>query len=86
MRNAPLTEAGVVAEERLWENFAYFIERVVPVAEEARVKLALHPDDPPLSPIRGVGRIFRSVENFNRALEMAPSPYNGVTFCQAPFC
>ena len=55
MRDAPLTEQGVVAEERMWDNLKYFLDRVVPVAEEAGVKLAMHPDDPPLSPIRGIG-------------------------------
>jgi len=55
MRNAPLTEYGIVTEEQLWDNLQYFLDRVVPVAEEAGVKLAMHPDDPPLSPIRGNG-------------------------------
>ncbi|MBA2392456.1 MAG: mannonate dehydratase [Ktedonobacteraceae bacterium] len=85
MEQAPLTEAGVVSEEQLWENFAYFLERVVPVAEQAGVKMALHPDDPPISPIRGVGRIFTSVEAFKRMLALAPSEYNGLTFCQGSF-
>jgi mannonate dehydratase len=85
MQEAPLTEAGVVPEEQLWESFAYFLPKVVPVAERAGVKLALHPDDPPLSPIRGLGRIFRNVEAFQRALDMAPSANNGITFCQGCF-
>jgi mannonate dehydratase len=82
MRDAPLTEFGTVSEERLWDNFAYFLERVVPVAEAARVKLALHPDDPPISPIRGIARIFTSVEALQRTVELVPSEYNGITFCQ----
>ena len=85
MAQAPLTEAGVVSEEQLWDNFAYFLERVVPVAERAGVKLALHPDDPPISPIRGVSRIFTNVEAFKRAMALVPSPYNGLTFCQGSF-
>jgi mannonate dehydratase len=85
MRNAPLTEAGIVPDERLWENCRYFLERVVPVAEEAKVKLALHPDDPPLSPIRGIGRIMRSLEAFQRVIDMVPSESNGITFCQGNF-
>lgn len=80
-----LTEYGEVPEERLWESLAYFLERVLPVAEEAGVRLAMHPDDPPLSPIRGIGRIMRSVENFQRLLDMAPSPANGITLCQGNF-
>lgn len=85
MRNAPLTEYGIVTEEQLWENLQYFLERVVPMAEEANVKLAMHPDDPPLSPIRGLGRIMRSVENFQRLLDLAPSPVNGIALCQGNF-
>jgi mannonate dehydratase len=85
VKDAPLTAAGVVSEEALWENLHYFLERIVPVAEESRVYLALHPDDPPLSPIRGVGRIMRSVENFDRFLDLVPSPYNGITLCQGNF-
>ena len=85
MRNAPLTEYGVVSEERLWDNLHYFLERVVPVAEEANVRLAMHPDDPPLSPIRGLGRIMRSVENYQRLLDMFPSPVNGIALCQGNF-
>lgn len=85
MRNAPLTDAGVVPEERLWENLQYFLERVVPVAEEAKVKLALHPDDPPLSPIRGIGRVMRSLEAFQRVIDMVPSEVNGITMCQGNF-
>ncbi len=85
MRNAPLTEFGVVTEEQLWDNLQVFLERVVPVAEEANVKLAMHPDDPPLSPIRGLGRIMRSVENFQRLIDLVPSPVNGIALCQGNF-
>ncbi|MCI3918678.1 mannonate dehydratase [Paenibacillus sp. TRM 82003] len=82
MRNAPLTEAGVVSEAQLWENLHYFLERIVPVAEEAGVKLALHPDDPPITPIRGVSRILTSADALERATQLVPSPCNGVTLCQ----
>ena len=85
LRGQPLTEYGEVPEARLWDNFEYFLHRVVPVAEKARVKLALHPDDPPLSPIRGIGRIMRTVEAFQRALDLVPSEYNGLTMCQGNF-
>jgi mannonate dehydratase len=85
LRNAPLTEYGVVTEEQLWENLEYFLRRVIPVAEAAHVKLAMHPDDPPLSPIRGLGRIMRSLENYQRLLDLVPSPVNGITFCQGNF-
>lgn len=82
MKDAPLTDAGIVTEEQLWENLYYFMERIVPVAEEAKVKLALHPDDPPITPIRGVSRILRSAAALQRAIDLVPSAYNGITLCQ----
>jgi mannonate dehydratase len=85
LEDAPLTRAGTVHEEQLWANLEWFLERVVPVAEEAGVKLALHPDDPPVSPIRGIARIMTSVDAFQRAIELMPSEANGVTFCQGNF-
>ncbi len=85
MRNAPLTEYGIVSEEQLWDNLKYFLDRVVPVAGKANVKLAMHPDDPPLSPIRGLGRIMRSIENYQRLLDLVPSPVNGIALCQGNF-
>lgn len=85
MEKAPLTEYGIVTEERLWENLEYFLKIVVPVAEEANVKLAMHPDDPPISPIRGLGRIMRSIENYQRLIDLVPSPVNGIALCQGNF-
>jgi mannonate dehydratase len=79
------TENGAISEETLWTHLEYFLDKVLPVAERAGVKLAMHPDDPPLSPIRGVGRIMRSVENFRRLVDMRKSPFNGVTLCQGNF-
>ncbi len=85
LRDAGPTELGPIGEDELWENLQYFLERVLPVAEQWNVRLAMHPDDPPLSPIRGVGRIMRSVENFQRLLDLVPSPMNGITLCQGNF-
>jgi mannonate dehydratase len=85
LANAPLTKYGVVPEELLWDNLQYYLERIVPVAEKAGVKLAIHPDDPPRSPTRGIARLFSKPENFKRMMEMVPSPVNGITFCQGCF-
>ncbi|GGH76184.1 mannonate dehydratase [Pullulanibacillus pueri] len=82
MRDAPLTEAGIITEEELWENLHYYLEQIVPVAEQAKVKLALHPDDPPISPIRGVSRILRNADALQRAINLVPSEYSGITLCQ----
>jgi mannonate dehydratase len=80
-----MTEWGEVSEQRLWRNLEYFLKAVIPVAEQANVRMALHPDDPPLSPLRGIGRILTSAANFRRVLNLIPSPVNGITFCQANF-
>ena len=85
LANAPLTYAGETTDEQMWENFHYFLQRVLPVAEAAKVKLALHPDDPPMSPVLGLARIMRSMEAFQRVLDLADSPSNGITFCQGNF-
>lgn len=85
LRDAPLTEYGVVTEEQLWANLEYFLKAVAPVAEKAGVKLAMHPDDPPLSGIRGLGRIMRSVDNYQRLIDLYPSPVNGIALCQGNF-
>jgi len=69
------------SDEEMWTNYEYFLKRVLPVAEEARVRLQLHPNDPPVTHA-GVARIFRSRAGFRRAMEMAKhSPYSGLLFC-----
>lgn len=80
-----LTEWGKVSEEKVWDNLVYFQKAVIPVAEKAGIQMALHPDDPPLSPLRGLGRILTSAANFEKVMQIVPSPINGVTFCQANF-
>lgn len=74
-----------ISEEKLWENLFYFLNKVLPIAEECGVKMALHPDDPPISPFRGVGRILTSPDAYEKVLARFPSPSNGIAFCQATF-
>jgi mannonate dehydratase len=69
------------SEAEMWENFAYFIRAVLPVAEQAGVRLALHPDDPPVDVLDGVARIMRSPAAFRRALEIGDSPAHGLNLC-----
>jgi mannonate dehydratase len=80
-----LTKYGEVSEEKIWQNAEYFVKAVMPTAERFKVKMALHPDDPPLSPLRGIGRILTSRKAYERVMAFAPSPMNGVTYCQANF-
>ncbi len=70
---------------QLWENLEYFLERIVPVAEDAGVVLAMHPDDPPVDELLGRARILNSVEGFERLVRLVPSPSNGICFCQGTF-
>jgi mannonate dehydratase len=69
-----------VTNEQMWENLANFLERVVPVAEEFGVRMALHPDDPPW-PILGLPRIITDCAALDRVLSIVDSPCNGLTFC-----
>jgi len=79
----PLTAAGRVSAEVAWERITYFLERVVPVATEHRVRLACHPHDPGVPPqgFRGVVRVLGTVEGMKRFVEIAASPYHGLNLC-----
>ncbi|MCL2773773.1 MAG: mannonate dehydratase [Oscillospiraceae bacterium] len=85
MKDAPLTDAGIVPPERLWKNLEYFLKSVVPVAEESGVRLAVHPDDPPVPSLRGISRILIKADAFQRLIDLIPSEYNGITMCQGSF-
>ena len=77
---------GAIDADTLWRTLERFLERIVPIAEKAGVKLAMHPDDPPIIPqIRGVSRIMNSVTAFERLLAIVPSEVNGITLCQGNF-
>ena len=68
-------------DDAMWANYRYFMEAIVPVAEESDVRLALHPDDPPVPRLGGVARLFRSVDGLRRALVTVPSPHSGLDLC-----
>jgi mannonate dehydratase len=81
----PLTEAGPVPADVYWERITYFLHRVVPVAEEHQVRLACHPHDPGMPRgrgFRGVETVLGSVEGLKRFVDIHPSPYHGLNFCQ----
>ena len=69
----------------LWENLDRLLNEIVPIAEQSGVLLSMHPDDPPLHELLGRPRIMNSVENFERLLQLVPSPNNGICFCQGTF-
>ena len=68
--------------EEMWGNYEYFIKRVLPVAEDSDVRMALHPDDPPVESLRGTGRLLTSHDALQRLVDLVPSPSNGLEFCQ----
>jgi mannonate dehydratase len=83
--DAPLLESGAVSEEQMWERITYFLKRVVPVAEECKVRLCCHPHDPGMprgQAYRGIHRVLGSVAGLKRFIDIAPSLYHGLNFCQ----
>ncbi|MBV7334145.1 mannonate dehydratase [Chloroflexi bacterium TSY] len=77
----PLFRDREYSHEEMRANYEYFIKAIIPVAEEAGVKLALHPDDPPIEKLGGIPRLFYNQEGFQRAMELAASPMSGLNFC-----
>ncbi|MDQ6658937.1 MAG: mannonate dehydratase [Actinomycetota bacterium] len=80
-----LVEPGEITADQLWSALEYFLAATVPAAEEAGVRLSLHPDDPPLPAMRGVPRIINSIEAYRRVLALRQSPSNAITLCQGNF-
>jgi mannonate dehydratase len=84
-QNPPLTIAGPVDADTYWERITYFLNRVVPVATEHKVRLACHPQDPGMprgKGWRGVETVLGSVDGLKRFVSIAESPYHGLNFCQ----
>jgi mannonate dehydratase len=78
---APLSYDREYHEEEMWANYHWYMERILPVAEEYNVRMALHPDDPPVPSLGGVPRLFRNFENFKTAMDTHPSPMHGLDYC-----
>ena len=80
----PLTRAGHIGADAYWERIAYFLERVIPVAEEYKVRMALHPHDPGVPPegYQGVDCVLGTVDGLKKVIEIKASPYHGLNFCQ----
>ncbi len=76
----PLPDEGVHTLEEMWSNITYFLKAVVPVAEKANVRLALHPNDPPFPISRGSQQIMATLDGWKHLIEIVDSPSNGITF------
>ena len=79
--SAPPGEIGTVTHEQMWDRLSRFLKELVPVAEEAKVKLAAHPDDPPMPSFRGAARLIHQPQHYQRLLDLVPSHSNCMEFC-----
>ena len=79
---APPEPEFAATEEEVWDRITYFLRSVVPVAERAGVRLACHPDDPPVPTLKGETRVLGTLEGLKRLIEIVPSEANGLNFCQ----
>ena len=80
-----LSNYGEVSAETIWKNYQWFIAQVMPTAEKAGVKMALHPDDPPVPLLQGIGRVLINANAIRKALTISNSPSHGLTFCQGTY-
>ena len=80
----PLTRAGQVDDEAFWERITYFLDRVIPVANEYKIRMACHPHDPGVPPegYQGVHRVLGTVAGLKKFISIQESPYHGLNFCQ----
>jgi mannonate dehydratase len=80
----PLTRAGRVSADTAWERITYFLDRVIPVARQYKIRMALHPDDPsvPSPGYQGVERVLGTVDGIKRFITIQENPYHGLNFCQ----
>jgi mannonate dehydratase len=83
-KNPPLTKAGVVNEDAFWERIHYFLDHVVPVATENKVRIACHPNDPGMPPegYRGIHTVLGTIDGLKKFVSYKESPYHGLNFCQ----
>jgi mannonate dehydratase len=81
IENAPLTHGREYTEAEMWDNYEWFLNKVIPVAEDAGVTLAVHPNDPPVESLGGIAQLFRSFENYKRAMDLVDSDNHAVQFC-----
>ncbi len=79
--DAPKGTIGMVTTEELWQRVEYFLKEIIPVAEEAGVRMAAHPDDPPMPTLRGTARLVYQPQLYQKLLDLVPSHANAIEFC-----
>lgn len=83
--NPPMTRAGRVTDDIYWERITYFLDRVIPVATEFKVRMACHPHDPGMPPMegyQGVNTVLGTIDGLKKFVSIRESPYHGINFCQ----
>jgi mannonate dehydratase len=82
--DTPLTRAGEVNADAFWERITYFLDRVIPVANEYKIRMACHPHDPGVPPegYQGVARVLGTVDGLKKFISIRESQYHGLNFCQ----
>ncbi len=80
----PLTKAGVVNADAFWERITYFLDRIIPVANEYKIRMACHPQDPGVPPegYQGINRVLGTIDGLKKFVSIHESPYHGLNFCQ----
>ncbi len=82
LKTHPYTHGRLYTKDEMWENFKYFLDNVLPVCEEANVKIALHPNDPPVDCLLGISNLITSAADYRHAIELSGnSPYLGLKMC-----
>ncbi len=83
VEDPPLTRAGRVTEEMAWDHITYFLERIVPVCDEYKTRIACHPHDPgvPARGFQGVNRVLGTVDGLRKFVSIHESPYHGLNLC-----
>lgn len=81
MKKAPYTHGREYSKEEIWNNFAYFVKNILPAAESAGVRIALHPNDPPVDSCLGIATLIQCCQDYEKAFEIADSDYLGMEFC-----
>ena len=85
LKDSPPPKFGKIDASTLWRTLKDFLEYIIPIAESANVRLAMHPDDPPIPEVAGTARIMNSIEAFDKLLSLVKSEYNGITMCLGNF-
>jgi mannonate dehydratase len=82
--SAPLTRAGRVDADRYWERITYFLDRVIPIANEYKIRMACHPHDPGMPPegYKGIDTVLGTVDGLKKFVSIRESAYHGLNFCQ----